>query len=153
MAHDQERLRAEFIEHIHSVGFETFDKVMYTTRPVTLPEAKEILTVDLPADATNIEFYGYHEWQAHTVFLKFNASAESLYLFAKHTCNVPPEPLQSVPPQSAGGSTALPSQVTWFAPDKIKHGFQSMIGAGNGTPRKYIWIDSDRMVVYYEEED
>ena len=141
----------------HSLTVTSADgNAVQTPAPLTLAEARaQKCPIELPEGAGNVLFAAYAEWQAHEVYVKFEAplpvcKAHAIRLLEEHNrqTSLPPVSLEleaiREPPRPV--QIGPPLNVKWFDVESIKKDF--MAGA-DGSHQPRIWIDADRSVLYY----
>lgn len=132
----------------------------YSTRPLKRKElSRAILSVDIPADATDIQFAEYSEWQAYELFVTFRAPATTCASYARailddfnkqhpvRQVSSDLHPFVGVPLQKVV-STVLP--VPWFTPEAIAQGVE---GGKRGSHQPKVWVDTARGAFYYQYTD
>ncbi len=134
--------------------------IVATSKPLTLSEARQQrCPIELPEGARNISFAAYAEWVAYEVYVRFEAplsicKAHAIHLLKKHNKEFPqsavPVDLRVLTGPVRAVEPGPPLNVNWFDVDAIKNGF---IGGERGSHRPFIWIDSDRNVLYYVYTD
>jgi hypothetical protein len=142
----------------------------YTIRPLRRDEVRgQLLPVELPADATNIQFASYSEWVAYLHVVRFEAPAETCRAYAQavleaHNRANPqhrvraslwtagtPEPSETGEAPDAIGMrgdwcAGAPVAAPWFRPQDVARGLE-----GGGNPK--VWVDLDRGVFYFWQSD
>jgi hypothetical protein len=128
--------------------------VVETKQPLTLKEATHC-PIDLPAEARNIQYAEFADWQILDGFVRFEAPVEvckaqarSLikhYLDTFHLKQGPDSEFQitpRVPPVSSRYFADLP----WF---DIEHLANALEIGGDHDLQPHIWIDQTRGIFYY----
>ena len=135
------------------------DYVKRYNKPLTYAQAIKEKDIDfpLPPSSRNIYYGMYADWQAYTRLVRFEAPAadclkhidaviawnDKMY---KRTSSYPRVQVTQVAPIGAGWL----DRASWFDPDKITRG----IYTGEGSSHKpEIWVDLDRGIFYFREND
>ena len=161
-----------------AVGIGFGPSYLYTTRPLTMEEAKRFAGNRLPKKqpATQVQFAYYREWLAWQVWLSFHASPETCKSMALQLMedwnkafpeNVVPVMLRPIDKaaqeeyrdfrrnQKAGAIVNHPYRedstnmpIQWFVPEEIAHG---LVGGGGQGNKVKVWVDLDEGVLFYQE--
>lgn len=135
------------------------DYVQRYDKPLTYSQALKESAIDFPLPASSSEiYYGmYADWQAYTRIVRFQAPVEECISqidkviawndkMYQRTSSYPRTKVSRVQRQGAGWL----DPADWFCPETITNGLY--VGE-NSSHKPQIWIDLDKGIFYFQEND
>ncbi len=139
------------------MGLQSAPVIHQSKEPVSIEEAREVLVLPYPTDATNVQFAQYRDRQAVIELVRFRAPLEDCVAFAQAVVqNQGGRGLKEISNGTDAARVLLPVPITdpvsapWFSPQDIRKGF---IAGEVGSHMARVWIDAENEEVYYNYTD